>query len=360
MIASCAYTSVHKPIAGLAAEFLIGKTDLELSEILGPDSAAELWALKSAVLQSGCGTHREVALNIHGRQQAFDITVEPIRDAQGAIQGAVGVCVDTTALRKAEEPQRETGRQKDEFLAMLAHELRNPLAPIRGAVELLRLLGSPVPDQGLAIEIIDRQIDTLARLVDDLLDMSRIAQGKITVRREPLDISVAIQRAVDVTLPLIQARRQTLSVALANSPLTVEGDATRLEQVFGNLLNNAAKFTPPAGRIEVACEGVADQAVVSIRDHGRGLPAESIPHLFEPFYQVDQGLARCEGGLGIGLTLSKRLIELHGGSIEARSEGLTRGSEFVVRLPLAAAAPPAPRGAPRPPAPRRPAEGCGC
>ena len=226
---------------------------------------------------------------------------KPIRDDQGAIQGAVGVCIDITAHRRAEEALREANRQKDRFLAVLAHELRNPLAPIRGAVQLLQLLGSAVPDKGLAIEVIDRQVDMLARLVDDLLDVSRISKGKITLRKEPLEISAAIQRAIDTALSSIHSRGQILSVTLPNEPLYVEGDATRIEQVFCNLLNNAAKFMDAGGRIEVACKREHGWAVIRIVDHGRGLRPETISRLFEPFFQADQGLARSEGGLGLRL-----------------------------------------------------------
>jgi PAS domain S-box-containing protein len=272
---------------------------------------------------------------LRGDGSAIEILIfaKPIRDDRGAIQGAVGVCVDITAHRRTEEALREAIQQKDRFLAVLAHELRNPLAPIRGAVQLLQLLGSDVPDKGLAIEVIDRQVDMLARLVDDLLDVSRISKGKITLRKEPLEISAAIQRAIDTALSSIHARGQTLSVTLPNEPVYVEGDPARIEQVFCNLLNNAAKFMDPGGRIEVACKRENDDAVIRFIDHGRGLRPETIGRLFEPFYQADQGLARSEGGLGLGLTLAKQLVELHGGTIEAQSDGLGQGSQFTVRLP---------------------------
>ena len=276
---------------------------------------------------------------------------KPIRDDQGTIQGAVGVCVDITAHRRAEEALREANQQKDRFLAVLAHELRNPLAPIRGAVQLLQLLGSDAPDKGLAIEVIDRQVDTLARLVDDLLDVSRISKGKITLRKEPLETSAAIQRAIDTALSSIHARGQTLSVTLPNEPLYVEGDATRIEQVFCNLLNNAAKFMDPGGRIEVACKREDGWAVIRFVDHGRGLRPETISRLFEPFYQADQGLARSEGGLGLGLTLAKQLVELHGGTIEAESDGPGEGSQFSIRLPAISVPALAGIGPPRPATP---------
>jgi signal transduction histidine kinase len=330
------FTSIHNPLGRIPTGAVIGKTDLELTEIYAPEAAAELVEFKSEVLRTGRGARRTFFLSILGNPCAFDLTAEPIRDADDRVVGLACAAIDVTEQTRAEQALREANRQKDEFLAMLAHELRNPLAPIRGAVQLLQLLGSNVPDKGLAIEVIDRQVDTLARLVDDLLDVSRITRGKITVRREPLEISAAIQRSVDTTLPMIRSRGQTLSVSLSNEPLTVTGDATRIEQVFCNLLNNAAKFMRAGGRVEVVCEQVDENAVVRVRDQGRGLAAESIPRLFEPFYQVDQGLARSEGGLGLGLALARRLVELHGGAIEAHSEGLGRGSEFVVRLPLVA------------------------
>jgi CheY-like chemotaxis protein len=193
--------------------------------------------------------------------------------------------------------------------------------------------------------------------VDDLLDVSRISKGKITLRKEPLEISAAIQRAIDTALSSIHARGQTLSVTLPNEPLHVEGDATRIEQVFCNLLNNAAKFMDPGGRIEVACKREDAQAVILFVDQGRGLRAENISRLFEPFYQVDQGLARSEGGLGLGLTLAKQLVELHGGTIEAESDGLGQGSQFTIRLPAinvpalaggGSSGPPSPSAATRP------------
>ncbi len=263
------------------------------------------------------------------------VHAKPVRDDEQQVRGAVGVCIDITAHRQAEEALREANRQKDDFIAMLAHELRNPLAPIRGAVQLLRLSGSSAPDKGLAIEVIDRQLDTLARLVDDLLDASKFTRGKVTVRKESLEVSAAIQRAVDTTLPLIHAHGHKLSVSLANEPLYFEGDPTRFEQVICNLLSNAAKFTPSGGRIEIGCRADNGQAMISVRDNGRGLASETIPRLFEAFYQVDQGLARSEGGLGLGLMLAKRIIELHGGAIDVTSAGLGQGSEFIVRLPLA-------------------------
>jgi PAS domain S-box-containing protein len=253
------YTWVSGP--GTGPE-LLGKTDLELSDLHAAESAERIVEFKLEVLKGGKGARRDVGVIIAGQQRVIDLSVEPIRDAEGQIIGISGAAIDVTEQRESKEAT--ASRQKDEFLAVLAHELRNPLAPIRGAVQLLRLLGSSVPDKGLAIEVIDRQVDTLARLVDDLLDVSRFTRGKVALRKELLEVSSTIQRAIETTLPLIHARGQTLSVSLSNEPLYVEGDSTRLEQVFCNLLNNAAKFMPQGGRIEVSCRRTEGQAAVMV------------------------------------------------------------------------------------------------
>ncbi len=230
---------------------------------------------------------------------------------------------------------RQVDRLKDEFLAMLAHELRNPLAPIRNALHLMQLETTAQPP---AIqenwEIIDRQVTHLVRLVDDLLDVSRISQGKIQLQKERLDLAAVVARALESSQPLLTARRHTLTVQLPDKPVLVEGDLVRLVQVLSNLLNNAAKYTPEGGRITVGVERHELQVVVRVGDTGMGIPADVLPHLFDLFAQSERTLDRSEGGLGIGLTLVRRLTEMHGGSVEAHSEGSGKGSEFVVRLPV--------------------------
>lgn len=233
---------------------------------------------------------------------------------------------------------QENDRRKNEFLAMLAHELRNPLAPIRNAHEILRMLKSDQPELSLARDVIQRQLTHLVRLVDDLLDVSRITRGKIRLQNQVLDISQVIASAVETSRPLIDASGHRLEVTLPPSPLFVEGDPSRLVQVFGNLLNNAAKFTPPGGQIALRAQQQAGEVVVRVRDNGAGIPPEMLAQVFELFTQVNQALDRTTGGLGVGLTLVRRLVELHHGSVQAISEGLEMGSEFVVRLPLHAAA----------------------
>jgi signal transduction histidine kinase/ActR/RegA family two-component response regulator len=243
------------------------------------------------------------------------------------------------------EQLADTDKRKDEFLAMLAHELRNPLAPIRNAMHLVRLRGRErrqVVHE--AYDIIERQIEHLVRLVDDLLDVSRITRGKIQLQTERIDLATVVARAIEGSRPLIDARQHTLEVVLPAAPVPVEGDPLRLAQVLWNLLNNAAKYTPEGGRIVLTVEreprrGGGDEAVVRIRDTGVGIPAEMLPKVFDLFTQMERTLERSEGGLGIGLTLVRRLTELHGGTVQAFSKGTGQGSEFVVRLP---ALPPGP------------------
>jgi PAS domain S-box-containing protein len=234
---------------------------------------------------------------------------------------------------------KESGRMKDEFLATLAHELRNPLAPIRNAAHILKQHGPRDPELVWARQVIDRQAEHLSRLVDDLLDVSRITRGKIELRRERIAVSVIVSSAVETARPLIEANQHALTVSLPGEPLFVNGDLTRLAQVVSNLLTNAAKYTPPSGRIEVGAERDGEQVLLRVRDNGVGIPREMLARIFEMFAQVDSSLERTAGGLGIGLTLAQTLVELHGGTLEAQSPGAGRGSEFIVRLPLASAEP---------------------
>ena len=241
--------------------------------------------------------------------------------------------LEEAANRHAEELV-EADRRKDEFLAMLGHELRNPLAPIRNALQLVRLGRLETrPEVRDAHDIIERQVENLVRLVDDLLDVGRITSGKIQLQKERIDLAAVVARAVEGARPLIDARRHTLEVNLPEVPVPVEADPVRLAQVLWNLLNNAAKYTPDGGRITLTVER-GDEAVVRVRDTGMGIAPEMLPRVFDLFTQVERTLDRAEGGLGIGLTLVRRLTEMHGGTVAAPSEGQGQGSEFVVRLPV--------------------------
>ena len=247
-----------------------------------------------------------------------------------------GIALDNALLVRGVQ---EADRRKDEFLAMLAHELRNPIAPIRNAVHVLRLCGSSDPEMEKPRAIIDRQLRQLTRLVDDLLDVSRITRGKICLQLEPVDVRTVVTSAVETSRPLIEARKHQLTVSLPEEPIFVNADRDRLSQVLSNLLNNAAKYTESGGSICVQAEQDGEEAVFRVSDTGAGIPPSMLPHIFDLFIQVDQSLDRSQGGLGIGLTLVRRLVEMHGGKVQASSEGPGRGSEFVVRLPLENAEP---------------------
>jgi signal transduction histidine kinase/CheY-like chemotaxis protein len=248
-------------------------------------------------------------------------------------------------LRERAAQLVDADRRKDEFLAMLAHELRNPLAPLKMSLELLEL---GVGQRERFLQMADRQVRHLVRLVDDLLDVSRITRGKITLRREPVLLSAVVERAVEQSRPLVDARGQTLTVSLPREEVRLDADLVRLVQVLGNLLSNAAKYTPPSGSIWVTAEVLGEEVVLRVRDTGVGLTPELLPRVFELFFQGDADIDRTRGGLGIGLTLVRALVELHGGRVTATSPGVGLGSEFAVWLPTlpgarAAAAPPGER-----------------
>jgi two-component system CheB/CheR fusion protein len=234
---------------------------------------------------------------------------------------------------RAEEALREADRRKDEFLAMLGHELRNPLAPLRAVLETLprRKLDGDGLDRVYAM--MERQVGHLTRLVDDLLDVSRITRGLVEMHKEPINLAEFANQAVEMVTPMVEGRRHELSVTLPRKALRVEGDAIRLTQVIFNLLNNAAKYTDAGGRIWLSVEREGAQAVVRVRDNGAGMKPELVPNVFDLFTQGDRTFDRSQGGLGLGLTLVRRLVEMHGGKVEAHSDGLRKGSEFVVRLP---------------------------
>jgi PAS domain S-box-containing protein len=239
---------------------------------------------------------------------------------------------------------REANRRKDEFLATLAHELRNPLAPLRNGLQVMKLSGNDVKAVETSRVMMERQIEAMVRLIDDLMDVNRISRGKIELRRQPVDVAQVVRAAVETSAPLIEAGRHTLTLDLPRAPLVVDADETRLAQVVSNLLNNAAKYTEPGGRIRLAAARDHGRAVISVKDTGVGIPRAMLPHIFDLFTQVDRSLEKAQGGVGIGLSLVKGLVELHGGRVEARSEGPGKGSEFIVRLPvLDEAAAPAPK-----------------
>jgi len=236
--------------------------------------------------------------------------------------------------KRLAEQLQEANHRKNEFLAMLGHELRNPLAPVMNAVEMIRLRAADIPEVERARIVIERQVGHMARLVDDLLDVSRITRGVVELRREPVNLTTIVEAALNSCRTMFEVSRHELTASLPVEPCRIEGDVTRLEQVVVNLISNATKYTPPGGHIWVSLERDGDWAELCVRDNGRGIPAEKLPHIFELFTQVDTTIDRSMGGLGIGLTVVRNLVQLHGGSVAASSRGTDHGSEFIVRLPL--------------------------
>lgn len=340
------YVRVNRPADDAALEALCTNqpsnglhTDREIGQLLSPWLNFDAVGVHSISNPCGAGTARLAVVSLghdnHGfvaagsERSGFPTEIERLLLGVSGNQAAI-----VLERKWAEEALKEADRRKDEFLAMLAHELRNPLAPIRSAIGVLQRLGPPDPTLQWARNVIERQSGHLTRLVDDLLDVSRITQGKIALQKEPIDLIAVIGRAVEASRPMIDARKQQLNVSLPDQMVRLEGDVTRLSQVISNLLNNAAKYTEDGGQIWLSAELKNGEVAFRIRDAGIGISPDFLPHVFELFTQADRSLDRSYGGLGIGLTLVRTLVQMHGGTVEAFSEGLGHGSEFVVRLPM--------------------------
>ncbi len=330
---------------GYTAEQAIGR---HISLLIPPDRIDEEDLIIARIAAGERVEHFDtVRVRSDGQTVQVSLTISPIKDAAGRVIGASKIARDITDRKALEEQLRQTlaelaeaDRRKSEFLALLAHELRNPLAPISNAVQILRLSGGGDAQAVQATtEMMERQVGQLSRLVEDLLDVSRISQGKFECRMEQLELAPVVNQAVETARPRCEAEGHVVTATLPPEPIFLNGDPTRLVQVVGNLLNNACKFTPRGGRISLTLGRAANQAVIRVRDTGIGIAADHIGRIFEMFTQVDPTLERSTGGLGIGLTLVKNLVEMHGGSVEAHSGGVGRGSEFVVRLPILAYAP---------------------
>ena len=266
------------------------------------------------------------------------------RDMLEEVAGRAAIALDNSRLyrtlkreitrsRQAEEDLQDANRRKDEFLAMLSHELRNPLAPIRNAVELMRRVASTEQRLIMSRDVIDRQVTQLTRLVDELLDVSRISQGKIVLKKEPVELAKIIAHSVETARPMMDQREQRLSIEVSARPVWLQGDFARLSQAVSNLLNNASKYTPEGGRIKLTANAGEGLATITVEDNGSGIEPELLPKIFELFVQGERGLDRAQGGLGIGLTLVKRLVELHQGRVEAHSDGPGNGARFRIMLP---------------------------
>jgi PAS domain S-box-containing protein len=258
----------------------------------------------------------------------------PMRDERGAVCGFAGIHLDIQRLKQVEHELRELDQRKNEFLATLAHELRNPLAPLRNGVEVLRIARDPAMAEK-ARTMMERQLQQMVRLVDDLLDVSRVSRGKIELRRDNVELAAVLRNAIETSQPLMAERGHELVARIPRDKIVVYADMTRLSQVFWNLLNNAAKYTEAGGRIELDLEMGEGSVAITVRDNGIGIPPNMLSRVFDIFTQVDRSLEKAQGGLGIGLSIARRLVEMHGGTIQAHSEGHGRGSTFTVTLPAA-------------------------
>jgi PAS domain S-box-containing protein len=322
---------------GYTAEEIIGKP---ITTIVPPElHAEEAQVLARLRLGERVDHFETVRMTKDGRRIDVSLTVSPIRDEDGEIIGASKVARDISERKRAERQLREADDRKDEFLATLSHELRNPLAPLRNSVELLLRLAPEGRELQTVCEIIDRQVKQMTHLVDDLLDLSRIRTGRIDLLTDRMELGSLLRALERSSRPMFEGMEQQFSVSLPSHAIYVRGDRARLIQVFSNILTNANKYTPAGGQIRVELEQGAGEAVVRIRDTGIGIPAGMLEEVFQLFAQVDRSSQRTRGGLGIGLAVTKRLIELHGGRIEAHSAGEGLGSEFVIRLPQSDAPP---------------------
>jgi signal transduction histidine kinase len=292
------------------------------------DHADELPAIMERIRQGEYIEHYETQrVRKDGALVDVSLTISPIRNPEGKIIGASKIARNITA-------RKEEDRRKNEFLALLAHELRNPLAPLRNGLQIMRLAGNDRQAVEQARSMMERQLHHLVRLVDDLLDVSRISRGKLQLRKERITLASVVSHTLEVCEALVEQHDHELLVQVPQEPVYVDADRTRLAQVLCNLLSNAAKYSEQGGPIWLTAEREGNEAVIRVKDTGVGIPADMLPRVFDLFWQVDRSLEKSQGGLGVGLTIVKRLVELHGGRVEARSEGHGKGSEFVVRLPV--------------------------
>jgi PAS domain S-box-containing protein len=330
-----------------AAERLFGFTAAQavgrhISLVIPPDRIAEEDQIIASLKAGKRIEHFEtVRMRGDGQRITVSLTISPIKDESGNVTGASKIVRDITDQKRLEDELRKVAadladadRRKNEFLATLAHELRNPLAPMSNMLEVLKRANGDREILERAQETIERQLGQMVRLVDDLLDLNRITHDRLELRLSELELSSVIKQSVEVVRPLIESTGQMLTVDLPADPIYLNADRARLAQVFGNLLHNSCKYTKPHGAISIKASQIDDKVAVTVKDNGAGIPADQLDRIFDMFTQVEDTAERSQGGLGIGLTLVKRLTEMHGGSIEAKSGGEGQGSEFIVRLPV--------------------------
>lgn len=333
------WNAAAERLFGFTAEEAVGR---HISIVIPPERFAEEDQIIASLRAGQRIEHYETErIRKDGKRIVVSLTISPIKNDAGNVVGASKIVRDITERKRLEDNLRvlaadlsENDRRKNEFLATLAHELRNPLAPMSNMLEVLKRSDDNADVLKRAHETIERQLSQMVRLVDDLLDLNRITHDRLELRRSEVELSSVVQQAVEVARPLIDAAGHHLSVELPDEPIYLNADHTRLAQVFGNLLNNSSKYTRPEGNISLVAKRADDEVIVTVKDNGAGIPPDKLASIFEMFMQVEGTAERSQGGLGIGLTLVKRLIEMHGGSIEPRSAGEGMGSEFVVRLPV--------------------------
>ena len=327
------------------AEQLFGYSPLEaigqpITILIPPDRLDEEHEILARIARGERIEHFETErVSKDGRRLDISLTVSPIRDVSGEIIGVSKIARDITDRKHAEEALLKAAKHKDQFIAVLAHELRNPLAPLRNALQVMRIAPSDAEGMAAAREVMERQLGHMVRLVDDLLDISRIGQNKLELRRTRLVLADVVNSAVETARPAIDAAGHRLVLSLPSDPIHLDGDLTRLSQVLSNLLTNSAKYTDPGGSIELTAEARSTDVVVSVRDNGIGIPDDALFNVFDMFSQVDRSFERSTGGLGIGLALVRGLVEMHGGTVTAASEGPGKGSTFTVTLPMVLATP---------------------
>ncbi|MES2937186.1 MAG: PAS domain-containing protein [Pseudomonadota bacterium] len=313
-----------RALHGLTPAQAQGITDVE---IFGAEVADTMRANDLAVARSGEPLLVQERVALHGRPVTYRSSKFPLYDEAGQIHGVCGVSTDISDVVEAD-------RRKNEFLAMLAHELRNPLAPIRTGLEILKRCGELPPPAARARGVMERQLTHMVRLIDDLLDVARVSRGRLELRIAPVTLQSVVDHALETSRAVVEAAGHALAVELPAEPVWLQGDLTRLAQVVGNLVSNAAKYTPSGGRIQLRAVPGHGQAVIEVRDNGQGIAADVLPHVFELFAQGHDTIHNAQGGLGIGLWLVKKLVDMHGGAVQAHSDGPGQGSLFVVRLPV--------------------------
>ncbi len=319
-------------MSGLSAEDL----GLTLQEALPALAGGFSEALETVLATGQSIINREITFEAAGgagQHRCWLCSFYPVKTPDGTILGVGSVASDIDDRKRMEEALRDADQRKDHFLAMLAHELRNPLAPISNAVQIMRIEGPDGPNLAWSIDVIGEQIKAMTRIVDDLLDVSRITRGTVALQKEPIALDRVVELAVQASQPLLGDYEHELAVSLPQQPIVLEVDPARLAQVLSNLLNNAAKYTEQGGRIELSAQALRSHVEIKVKDNGIGIVPELVPRVFDMFVQADQTLSRSRGGLGIGLTVVRSLVEMHDGSVSAHSEGPGKGSEFTIRIP---------------------------